>query len=364
MTEKRIFGLDLVRAIAILGVLFSHGDTFLSPYHLNIYDYLPLPNGVELFFVLSGFLIGQILLRILYHQPLFTIQTIIIFWQRRWFRTLPAYYTVLIINCIITFNQWSTANPAAINWKFILFLQNFDTPFTGFFWESWSLSVEEWFYVFFPLVLWGIYKVAYRFLSKGFIFAVALLLLLSLPLILRYLSWQQLPATNYFDWDIYYRKIVVLRLDAIGYGVLGAVIKYFLPTYWYSNYFRWGLFVLGCMAVLYDYTAGLNVLTTYGHTCYFSVQALKTLCLFPLIDAWQRAPLWCEQIIGYISKISYSLYLVNLCIVIQVIDKFYQPPTMMAAISVYVLFWVLSFVLAGLLYYLIEKPFIKLRPGE
>jgi peptidoglycan/LPS O-acetylase OafA/YrhL len=364
MNEKRVFGLDLVRTVAILGVLFSHGDTFLFPYRLHIYEYLPLPNGVELFFVLSGFLIGQILLRLFYSAPTLRIKTIIIFWQRRWFRTLPAYYTVLLINYIITVNQWSTANPAAINWKFILFLQNFYTPFTGFFWESWSLSVEEWFYLFFPLVLWAIHKVTHCFLSKAFIFGVGLLLLLLLPLILRYLSWLQLPATNYFDWDIYYRKIVVLRLDAIGYGVLGAVMKYFFPTYWYSSCFRWGLFGLGVMAIIYDYTAGLNVLTKYGHTYYFSVQALKTLCIFPLMDAWQRAPLWYEQIIGYISRISYSLYLVNLCIVIQVIDKFYQPPTIVAAISVYVLFWILSFVLAGLLYYLIEKPFIKLRPAE
>ena len=87
----RIFGLDLMRAIAILIVMYMH-SMFVLPVSVQRIFNLPLPamDGVSVFFVLSGFLIGGILLRILEEQN-FGPREIFQFWIRRWFRTLPNY---------------------------------------------------------------------------------------------------------------------------------------------------------------------------------------------------------------------------------------------------------------------------------
>ena len=108
----RIIGLDVLRALAIGGVVLSHGLVFLYPhvpalelggarlglYHLGHSGYY----GVELFFVLSGFLIGGILLGV--GPRLAGGAELLRFYCRRWFRTLPNYYLFLLVN--IAFLLW------------------------------------------------------------------------------------------------------------------------------------------------------------------------------------------------------------------------------------------------------------------
>jgi len=99
MAKQRIFGLDLMRAVAILLVVFSH-ITWIVPNAKGL-----IPNlmsiagvyGVEIFFVLSGFLIGRIVYRI-YSSEDFGFSKVFYFWIRRWFRTLPNYYLALAVN--------------------------------------------------------------------------------------------------------------------------------------------------------------------------------------------------------------------------------------------------------------------------
>lgn len=105
---KRNFGLDIIRACAIIFVLLDHGWYFLrNPnVHVNIlavFGYI----GVELFFVLSGFLIGQILLREFVGQM--SSMLLKRFYIRRWFRTIPLYYALLFVFIVassIVYGQW------------------------------------------------------------------------------------------------------------------------------------------------------------------------------------------------------------------------------------------------------------------
>src|SRR5262249_13567018 len=97
-SEERVFGLDLMRAIAIALVLVCHSwalSDVPSYWGEGIASVLGV-LGVELFFVLSGFLIGNILLRQFEHGV--DVGEMFSFWRRRWFRTLPAYYLYLLIN--------------------------------------------------------------------------------------------------------------------------------------------------------------------------------------------------------------------------------------------------------------------------
>lgn len=95
--ENRIYGLDILRAMAILFVLNIHSVHFFSPFSLIFKILTPLNlDGVTLFFVLSGFLIGGILIN-QFEKDRITFNTLANFWVRRWFRTLPNYFFILVI---------------------------------------------------------------------------------------------------------------------------------------------------------------------------------------------------------------------------------------------------------------------------
>ena len=92
--EKRNFGLDLLRFIAIFTVLISHSITVLPEKFYFVHKFIF--DGVLLFFVLSGFLIGRIFIK--QFSDSFEIKKVFKFWTKRWFRTLPAYYFTVFFN--------------------------------------------------------------------------------------------------------------------------------------------------------------------------------------------------------------------------------------------------------------------------
>jgi peptidoglycan/LPS O-acetylase OafA/YrhL len=204
--------LDVCRSLAIVMVLLSHGRHFLKPVWeqssvFRVGGFL----GVELFFVLSGFLIGRTLMRTyLFAQR--DPHWLRNFLFRRWLRTLPVFYLFLGINVVLISHQIAPGSifhllPTAF------FLQNFAWPGPQEFGEAWSLSVEEMFYLIFPISLWIGEKLTP---DRRFVFFGVTLLLLLVPLLLR----MAYVGTYSPSWDEGVRKIVVLRLDALMLGVL------------------------------------------------------------------------------------------------------------------------------------------------
>ena len=148
---KRNFGLDVMRSCAILLVLLQHGQFFIAKSETQLF-YVQLFNlidGVSIFFVLSGFLIGRILVKDFIDKEI-TFQSLLNFWLRRWLRTIPSYYLVLTIVMVFTVII-NKQDSLWIHFQYYLFLQNLTYEISKFFPEAWSLSIEEWFYFIFPI---------------------------------------------------------------------------------------------------------------------------------------------------------------------------------------------------------------------
>jgi peptidoglycan/LPS O-acetylase OafA/YrhL len=145
--STREHGLDLLRAAAILMVVSFHaGDLSGTPaalYRVLAFGWM----GVDLFFVLSGFLIGRQVLKPRVDSPGRFLES---FWTKRWLRTLPLYYVVLFFHAVVKPAVFHVPFKGSV-WRFATFTQNYAAPLD--FVASWSLCVEEQFYLFLPLVV-------------------------------------------------------------------------------------------------------------------------------------------------------------------------------------------------------------------
>ena len=154
---SRLRGLDLLRAAAILLVLMSHYMGFVS--HAPTFGVVGKVGwaGVDLFFVLSGYLIGnQLLAPAARGEPL-SLKT---FFVRRLLRTLPNYYVVLAVYWLFPgppLGGSSMADP----WRFLTFTQNFGLAYGQTFTHSWSLCIEEQFYLLLPLVVLALARLGF-----------------------------------------------------------------------------------------------------------------------------------------------------------------------------------------------------------
>jgi peptidoglycan/LPS O-acetylase OafA/YrhL len=356
--ENRVFGLDLMRAIAIISVVVGHGRFILEKASTN-FPWIPLVDGVELFFVLSGFLIGGILLKIFHNTQTLKLKTISDFWIRRWFRTIPNYILVLILNIVVVYYGVINEDFSQFNWRFFLFLQNFSTPFIAFFWESWSLSIEEWFYLFFPIII-GISYLILNFLKvkKRIIFLIAICIFLIVPLSLRIFIASKFQVDDFWLGVKIY-KVVIYRLDSIAFGLLGAYIYYWYPKTWYKS--RNIAFVLG-LIILY-----VILFTTFNPNAFITkvfqmlFQSVGCFLLLPKFESIKKAPRVIVKTVTHISLISYSMYLINLALVAEVIGKNFPPDGKISAYYTYFIYWFLVIFISTVMYKFYERPLTNLR---
>jgi peptidoglycan/LPS O-acetylase OafA/YrhL len=351
--SERVFGLDIYRAIAIILVVIGHGGFMLNDTVLNDFPYVPLIDGVDIFFVLSGFLIGSILLKEINQDHPFGIKQLVTFWKRRWLRTLPNYYLILLVNYIIIHQGIINENIEQFNWKFLFFLQNFNSSFYGFFWESWSLSVEEWFYIISPLLL----LILLLFITPKKSFIIVTLLMLLCPLIYR--MYMSNPLVDAFEYDITFKKIVLFRLDSIAFGLLAAWCFFYYETYWLKFKVFSLVIGIGLMVYILKFAPGQHFF--YQQVIYFTISPLSAMLLLPFANSIKHAKGSIAKAVTHISKISYSMYLLNLAIVAEVIRDNFSPKGGFDGILKYIIYWFIVILGASLLHRYFEKPFMNLR---
>jgi peptidoglycan/LPS O-acetylase OafA/YrhL len=145
----RLAGLDTLRALAIALVLMTHYNGFVA--RGSIFGFIGDVGwaGVDLFFVLSGYLIGNQLLAPAARGESLPLKT---FFARRLLRTLPNYYVVLAVYLLLPHSPISGKAMAPV-WRYLTFTQNFGLHYGETFTHSWSLCIEEQFYLVLPLVV-------------------------------------------------------------------------------------------------------------------------------------------------------------------------------------------------------------------
>lgn len=308
--KNRNFGLDLARAIAILLVLLAHGEALIIlpqiPYISHTTTQAFGIFGVELFFVLSGFLIGSIIIKSFENHP--TRKTVINFWKRRWLRTLPNYYLFFLLSLIVSLFTGSASSQAG---AYPFFLQCFTYRNTPMMPESWSLCIEEFFYLLFPiwLVIAPKSKSKYKFFLYSTISFVVVITSLRL-----YVS---LTAEDR-PWDFGFRCTTILRLDSIGIGVLGAWL-YIYKTKTFLH-FKKSLALVGVAIILFSFFA-FGYHQTFDQVFFFTLVSFSIILTFPFLIEIETRKNIVTASITHISLISYSLYLIHHSIVLRALAK-------------------------------------------
>ncbi|GAB7125732.1 acyltransferase [Silvimonas sp. JCM 19000] len=147
-TAPRLYGLDTLRAAAISLVFMYHYAVFVS--HHNTFGVLSEIGwvGVDLFFVLSGYLIANQLLAGLVAGKRLSFKA---FYARRALRTLPVYWVTLAAFFLLPGQLGGNGLPPL--WRFVTFSQNWWLQPGTAFSHAWSLCIEEQFYLLLPLLL-------------------------------------------------------------------------------------------------------------------------------------------------------------------------------------------------------------------
>lgn len=328
--ERSVPSLDLLRSYAVFSVVTAHtvlafgAPPLLAPLQLG-------GTGVDLFFVLSGWLLGRQLLLELRDTGTLSLPR---FWSRRWLRTLPAYYAVLLA----TFLQDRLFSEThEVGWGYLVFLQNYDPGLQAFF-VSWSLCVEEHFYLAVGpalMLLWraGRWRVP------------IVLGLLAAPLAFRLAGWYGSSHETH------------VRFDECAVGVVLAAVAVFRPVVW-SRLCRMAPWIGGAGLLLYGLSFWFRWNPELGIGDYdqgMYAWIFGTWVLLAVSSPWWRIHLYVPGA-RFLAKRAYAVYLLH-PESLALVDRLDISSFPLFA----VLTWIVTLAAAEVLYRAIERPFMDMR---
>ena len=355
MSEKKSIEflpqIDGLRFIAVLGVMLHHWiiQDFANSF---IFKNIPFGTGVNLFFVISGFLITYILLKkkddITENKTSF-LHEIKNFYVKRTLRIFPIYYLVIILLCIFSYSQIKDylgyLLTYTINWFMV-----FKGVYIGNRTHLWSLAVEEQFYLIWPFLIFMIPK---RWVLGLSVFAVLLSLVCKIYFSYFTPYWMGVNGATFSCFD------------ALGLGALIAYLQKnraepFKPQL-YKLYLAISVVVY---VLLFVNPAYLN---PQLHTVLLGF-AISIIYFFVIIIAANNGfsgnfkSFLENKTTLYLGRISYGLYLYHAFvpdIYYSCLMKFF--PKLTGDADLCILFFILTVLLATISRYLIEKPILNLK---
>ena len=331
--------MDGLRALAVATVLIYHFGTMVGV------PGVPGDLGVTLFFVLSGFLITWLLRREWQATGTVSLRA---FYARRTLRIFPAYYVFLAIMgslMLVGHRRW----PVGQGWAALVYLTNYYDAFThggsSSIAHTWSLAVEEQFYLLWPLAFIALARKGRRTIIAGLAITIAAVLAWRITLIFG-LHAEESYSYHAFD----------TRADALAIGCLLAVV---LETQRGQALAEW----LTVSSLQPIWTVAALILARLAHPLFhpsvgYTLEAF--LCAVLIVQAlrltsaaWFR---WLEHpATTYIGRISYPLYLYH------GIPAFLLASAPLPAWAKLAGMVLASIVMASGSYYLVERPFLRLK---
>ena len=305
-------------------------------------------SGVDLFFVLSGYLIAGLILSEWRETGGLDARR---FWRRRWMRTLPAYYAVLTTLALGDLVR-RPDHPWQNFFSYWVFLPAYATDLVAwrFSW-CWSLCVEEWFYLLLPVLVLRLHALRQGMSPERILRIIAAgAVLLSVLARLHMFVLRRSGAVDGYTawWTIYW--VTHYRLDGLAVGVFVATLRKPRSTVWALALAAAAFAVLltqvwvdGAAIPAYDFQKFLLTALAFGVLVYVSAGD----------NPWART-----RIAGapFIANLSYSLYLVH-PILLRLVAELSSAHPYVGQLALVPL----TLAVAMLLRHSVELPFIRLR---
>jgi len=344
---KYFKGLNGIRAIASLIVVIWHTDQFSRLFHLQsigFYKKGMAEHAVDLFFVLSGFLITYLLLVEKEKTKTINFKK---FYLRRINRIWPIYYISIFLSFIlIYFNIVPEINSLSTSFFLYFFLlANFAYVFNfaiSSITPLWSVGVEEQFYLIWPYIV----KKTSNYLK---VFTSLVFLYLIVKVILYYVIG---PSSNWFQ------LICFTRIDIMFLGAIGAYLVYSIHK-WLKLIFRVEVEIVAWLVLL------ISVLYQPIHLISFLDKEINSIFYFIIILNISSNPNSIinleNKFMNFIGKISYGIYVYHMIVIYILsfyISKFDMQTNYLLMTSSVMASTIL---VAWLSFNLIEKPFLKIK---
>lgn len=352
--RRREPGLDLLRAIAIIIVVLYHGGIFgfTLPGRIHRFGWV----GVDLFFVLSGYLIGGQLLAQIARSGRVGFSR---FYSRRALRILPAYFVVLAVYFVFpVLREYPVISPL---WKYLISVQNIGLRGGTAFSHAWSLAIEDQFYLVLPLMLPALVRSRRAAVIVPSVIVVA-------GVLLRAALGYSMPSPDggvsfrgYQQW-VYYATWT--RLDPLVFGVALAGVRRYRPSLWdaLARRFAW-LWIPSLGAVAFGLYLGEGQILTV-RACTWQLLLIAAGMAGLLICATsQRSPLSHKGVPGaaFFASVAYSVYLSHKLVIHAVAGQCERWGLALTSATAILFVQVAIYAVGAILFLAVERPFLRLR---
>jgi peptidoglycan/LPS O-acetylase OafA/YrhL len=358
--KHKLLGLDHLRAFAISYVILFHYQFFGHPDWVKKIAGFGW-SGVDLFFVLSGFLISGQLFNTIAKGKKISLRE---FFIKRFFRIIPPFLVVVILYAAFpAVHEWGHLSPI---WRYLTFTLNFGLDLGKYstFSHAWSLCVEEQFYLVLPLVF-----LLFNYFKAGQKAIYVIIALFIGGFMLRLWGWDHfmqpvLSSDNYGAyWNEYIYYPTYNRLDSLLVGVSIAGLYTFYPAVKaFANKYSNPLLFSGIVLLV---ASGFvcKGYSTYNTTLWgFPMVALSYgLILAAVVCPSSPVYRFKSYVTEQIAAFSYSIYLSHK-IVIHLVQNLFSNMGLDKNSNLMMLICIVAIIAAALIMrYVVERPALKLR---